>query len=192
MKNRSITLFLMFALAITLILGCSSLKRTFTFAEIKKGNHLDKAQEINLDTFMIYWIEKTVELPNTGSTFSEIYKDSTFTYFYKRPLKLQKLYKIENRALELVDYKSINGDSIREKFYDQIIPAEDKLKETFNKCTTFSVSTDFKYKFHKTENAIEISCRYKINCELLAQLMNKNYAAKYDISKDVFTINHTR
>lgn len=76
-----------------------------------------------------------------------------FTYFFRRPFKLYNFYKVDKNSLARINYKSINGDDIRQNFYYQIIPVENRSKQTSSKCGTSVISFDYKYKYIDSENA---------------------------------------
>lgn len=158
--------------------NCSSTKEFIKFEEVRLGNHLTKAKEIDVDTFLIIWLENR-QYVKFDINLNELYQDSIFTYFGKQTFKYQNLYKVRNESLRGVDYKSIVGDYIRERFYYDIIPIGDRNKQ--NNCTSASISIEYKYRFNKAENSIEIECHYKVLCEFFIRIINKDYKAKYDI-----------
>jgi hypothetical protein len=179
-----ISIFYKFSLGLALISGllylsnCSSSKEYIKFEEVRLGNHLSKAKEIDIDTFLIIWLENT-QYSKVDFNLNELYHDSIFTYFGKQTFKYQNLYKIRNETLCRVDHKSIVGDFIKERFYYDIIPIEDRNKQ--NNCSSASISIDYKYRFIEPENSIEIECHYKVLCELFIRIIHKDYKAKYDI-----------
>lgn len=155
-------------------LGCKSTKTEIVYSEVQKGNQLDKIPEIKLDSFLRIWIQKTED--ERGLSVRQLYKDSVFSYFWAR---WKSYYKIQNKILLKVDYKSINGDSVRALFYDHIIPTADKKKQ--EQCSTALIDFDFKYDFLEQYNTILIQCHYKVKCELLITVVSRDYVAKYDI-----------
>lgn len=179
MKNIVFLIIIAFSL-----LRCGTTKDFIDFKEIKQGNLLDKANEIELGYFLIVWIENTRQ-PKVDFNLNELYKDSTFTYFGKQTFKYQNFYKIRNDYLIKVDYKSINGNSIRMKFIDEVIPQEDKKKVSSKSknCTGTFISYDFNYRFIENDDQIEVLCHWKVKCEFLFNLINKEYRANYNITK---------
>lgn len=173
-------------IAVALLLpACSDSKKYIDFAAVRQGNHLNNAREITTDAFLTAWLENTVPL-KANTNLNELYSDSLFTYFGKQTFKYQKFFKVKNENLRKVNHHSINGDSIRSKFYDEIIPSEDKDKARSKQCISTTINIDFKYKFIESENIIEITCRYKVVCEFVAGLVKKEYFARYDITNRAF------
>jgi len=86
---------------------------------------------------------------------------------------------VRNDNLNNIDYYSIIGDSIREKFYYEIIPLKDRNKQ--NNCSSAIIDFDYTYRYVEKENSIEVKCRYKVLCEFLFTIIKKDYAAIYDI-----------
>jgi hypothetical protein len=154
-------------------LSCGSTKTSISYREVEKGNELDKIPEVSFDTFLTRWIQKTND--ERGVSVRQVYKDSTYTYFWARG---NNYYKVQNGRLAKVDYTSIDGDSIRAIFYQEIIPAGDKKKG--DGCGTASIDVDYEYDFIEQENALMIKCHYKVKCELI-RVVNKDYTAKYTI-----------
>jgi hypothetical protein len=186
LSRQSITrLTLTIAVCVQLI-ACGGSKKYIDLGQVRNGSHLDKAKEIELDTFLTVWLENTHPF-KVDMNLNELYKDSSFTYFGKQTFKYQELLKIENEILKKVDYKSLNGDSIKTMFYEEIIPQEDRNKSNSKKCSWLSIKIDFNYKFIESENIIEISCRYKVVCESMVTLVKKDYHAKYDIGNRTLT-----
>ena len=112
-----------------------------------------------------------------------LFKDSVFTYFGLLHDKTRIFCKIQNDSLAKVDYKSIDGDSIRRKFYNEIIPKEARDKS--NECkTSGTVGCRFTYRYIESENAMEIIGHYKVTCEFIPKV-NKYYSAKYDIKTKI-------
>jgi len=165
-------------------ISCKSPHDLINFNDIKQGNYLGEASEITVDTFISLWIEN--ETPyKFDFNLNKLYKDSIFTYFGKQTFKYQSFYKVRNENLYDIDYQSIIGDSIRKKFYYEIIPIEDKNKQ--NKCSSAFIDFDYTYKYIKNENSIEVKCRYKVLCEFLFNIIKKDYSAKYNIeNKTIF------
>jgi hypothetical protein len=166
--------------------NCNSSKEFIKFDTVRPGNQLAKAKEIDIDTFLIIWLENT-QHSKVDFNLNELYQDSIFTYFGKQTFNHQNLYKIRKENLNSVDYKSIDGDLINERFYNDIIPAEDRNKQ--NQCSSASISIDYKYHYIESANTIEIECHYKVLCEFFIRIINKDYKAKYDIGKKTLARN---
>jgi hypothetical protein len=170
--------------AIIIIIGlsgaCSSQKKYLDFGQVRTGNHLDKAREVKLDTFVTIWLENTRPF-KVDMNLNELYKDTIFTYFGKQTFRDQELIKIKRDELQRLDYKAIHGDSIRSKFYHEIIPAKDKNKAERKGCSTTMINIDYKYKLIEKENVIEVRCHYKVTCEFMIRIIKADYYAKYDL-----------
>ena len=183
MKNILFVIIIAFSL-----LTCGTTKDLIDFKEVRQGYLLDKANEIELGDFLIIWIENTNFQPKVDFGLNELFKDSTYTYFGKQTFKYQKLYKIRNNYLIRVDYKSINGDFIRMKFLDEVIPQEDKnrVSRKMKNCTSSFTSYDYNYRYVESDDQIEIQCLWKVKCDFLYNLIKKEYRANYDITKSKF------
>lgn len=180
MKFTTLWRVLMLALALKALSGCQA------HLEKKRATGISKAKEISLDTFMIHWMERTVDLPNPNPSFNQVHKDSVFTYFVRRPGNARNYYKISNLSLARVDYRSINGDSIRRQFYDEIIPEKDRIKLSLKECrSSGSTSFHYQYKFIENEAAVEIYCKCRASCDFIVKL-KETYAAKYDLRNKKF------
>jgi hypothetical protein len=179
-------------IAIIIIIGllgaCYGQKQYLDFGQVRNGNYLDKAKEVQLDTFVSVWLENTHPF-KVDMNLNELYRDTSFTYFGKQTFKNQELIKIKSDELKRLDYKSLNGDSIRKKFYNEVIPTEDKNKSEKKNCTTTTINIDFKYKFIESENVIEVRCHYKVTCEFMIRLVKADYFAKYDLRNRTFIKN---
>jgi hypothetical protein len=192
-KNRRVTInshrhsakYLIIFFIAGLLVACSGQKKYFDFGQVRNGNYLDEAKEVPLDTFLTVWLENTYPV-KVDINLNELYRDTVFTYFGKQTLKNQTLFKIKNKELVKVDYKSLSGDSIRSKFYNEIIPTLDKEKGKGKNCKSTYTKIDFKYKFIASENAIEVKCHYKVTCEFIARLIKSDYLAKYDLINKTF------
>jgi len=167
--------------------GCASSQELVKFEEVKLGLHLDKAKEIDLDTFLVIWTSKTKN-PKRPTNLEELYKDSLCTYFGIPVSKKLEFYKVNNDRLKIVDYKSIDGEDIRNNFYEKIIPLEDK--DNLKKCTSRTHDIEYKYRFIESENSIEIDCHFKVLCEWVIKTINNDYKAMYNIgTKTLIKIN---
>jgi hypothetical protein len=171
---------------ITGLLGaCSGQKKYVDFGQVRNGNYLDKAKEVKLDTFVTVWLENTYPF-KVDMNLNELYCDTLFTYFGKQTFKSQDLFKIKNSELRRIDYKSLNGDSIRTNFYNEIIPTKDREKGDGKNCTTTSIKIDYEYKLIESDNLIEVRCHYKVTCEFMIRLVKADYFAKYDLRNRSF------
>ena len=163
-------------------IGCASGKSKIVYSQVESGNQLEQVPEIQLDTFLTIWMHKTED--EKGVSVRQLYKDSTYTYFWARG---EKYFKVGDNNLSKLDYQSINGDLILNAFYNEVIPAEHKGKE--RQCSTALVDFDWAFGFIESENSIIIKCHYKVKCEFLIGVINKDYVAKYDLgSKEIMKL----
>lgn len=138
--------------------------------------------EINMDTFLSLWLKNTAD--PRAPRLKELKMDSTYTYFTKTKTRNRNCYKIKNTQLRKLDYKSLIGDSVSKSFYYDVIPLADRAKE--KRCSTALIDFDYKYKYMEEHDAIEVSCRYKVMCELVIPVVKKNYVALYDLKSKRF------
>lgn len=182
--TRPNSIFLCVITGLISLSSCSSSKEFIKFDEVTLGNHLGKAREIDIDSFLIIWLDNT-QYSKIDFNLHKLFQDSLYTYFGKQTFKNQDLFKIRNERLIRLDYHSINGDFIKERFYNDIIPIEDRNKQ--NNCTSASISIDYVYRYIESENSIEIYCHYKVLCEFFIRIIKKDYKAKYNIENKTLT-----
>lgn len=174
---------------IVVILGaCSGHKKHLDFREVRNGDHLDTAIEVSLETFVPIWLANTRPSKGATANLNQLHQDTSFTYFGKQTSKSQDFIKVKTADLDKFDYKSLNGDSLRMNFYDEIISIEDKRKTDGNSCSTKTIDIDFIYRFIAVENVIEVKCHYKVNCGIMIgpRLVNSNYIARYNVTNRTF------
>ena len=136
-----------------------------------------KAKQIDLDQLLSFWILNTktdVKMPRLR----EFYVDSSFTYF----IRSGKSYKIPRAEIHKINYENVNGDSLRKYFFYNIIPLSDRNKS--ESCDTSITTPTFKCKYITSE-LIEISCHYKIICNL-TPVLNKIYLSNYNLKNKTF------
>jgi hypothetical protein len=182
--------------------GQSSKKRSVSFysklneikiSDIKNGKHLDVAKELPVDRFVQYYLEvgKKVQSKKYGDyvLFEELYKDSLFTYFGRTyTYGLIDFIKVSNGQLPSGSFITLDGQELRRQFINTIIPQEDKsrVNRKDKDCASTTYSQDFKYKYIKETNEIEVDCYWKIKCDFLYTIINKQYKAKYNIDERQF------
>lgn len=130
-------------------------------------------KEINVDTFLDLWLQNTSD--PREPRLKEFKVDSTYTYFTRK----RSSYKIKNMLLNKIDYKALEGDLIRNLFYTNVIPPVDREKQKH--CSTASINFDYQNKFLEHDQAIEITCLYKVKCEFVIPIVKKSYVALYDL-----------
>ena len=164
-----------------LLIACLAckVKQPISYADLTQGKNLERVPEMPLDSFLEVWMNKTEE--HWGMSVKEKFKDSLFTYFRadKKPF-----FKVNNIRLDQIGFSSLDEQEIPERFYKEVIPLKDRKKE--KDCNSISTSWNWEYRYLEEENAIEIRCRYKVKCEFLFTLVNKNYTALYDLNNKTF------
>ena len=166
-----------------LFLGCGTNKNTVNFSNVKKGEQLDKANEITAEQFLQMWMEN--EYPfKVDLNCHELFKDENYTYFGKNDLKLLKLeshlYKVRNDSLNLKlgDYNKIDGKKIQLEFWEKIIPKEDKNAWKNKECMTSYSNPVFSYELE--DHKIRINLHWKVKCDGI-KIFKKDYNAYYDL-----------
>ncbi|MFC0773374.1 hypothetical protein [Terrimonas alba] len=134
--------------------------------------------EINIDTFLGLWLQNTAD--PREPRLKELKMDSAYTYFTRN----RNYYKINNEQLRKLGYKGLIGDSITKSFYYGVIPLVDRERE--KRCSTALIDFDYKYKYKEEVEAIEVSCHYKVTCELVIPVVKKKYVALYDLKSKSF------
>ena len=168
--------------------SCNSTKEPTSFEQVKIGNELDKAAKINLDDFFQIWM-KNKSNSKLDQNCYELFKDENYTYFGENELKAlnikRKLYKVENSILSqnFKNYKKVDGELIRQEFWNKIIPKSDL--ETHKKSNCSSSSSNPKYSYELVNNEIEIILMWKFRCNG-KKLIDKTYKSNYDLEKMEF------
>ena len=181
MMNGKILILILIASFLTS--GCKINKNIITFSDVKKGEQLDKAKEITVEEFLEIWMNNSQHL-KIDLNCHELYRDERYTYFGKNELKLLKiephLFKVRNDSLNLMlkNYNKINGEIIRQEFWEKIIPENDKniLK---NKNCSFAYSKPV-FKYELKGHKIKIKLHWKIKCEGI-KIFEKDYYAYYNL-----------
>ncbi|MBK7885355.1 MAG: hypothetical protein IPJ81_17405 [Chitinophagaceae bacterium] len=112
-----------------------------------------------------------------------------FTYFGRiYSYGLVDFIKVQNRELPSIDFIELDGQKLREQFISEIIPEADesRVKRKRKNCTSATYSRDFEYKYIKDSDEVEIRCHWKVKCDFVTKIINKEYVARYDIGKKQF------
>ncbi|HRP91205.1 MAG TPA: hypothetical protein PKX92_14350 [Edaphocola sp.] len=182
--------------------GQSSKKNAISFysklkdinvSDIKNGEHLEIAKEMPVDRFVQYFLQEGKKIPSKKYgdylLFEKLFKDSLFTYFGRTyTCGLIDFIKVSNREMPSVGFLKLDGLELRENFVNNIIPEEDKNRVTRKErhCTSTFYSRNFKYKYIKETDEVEILCHWKIKCEFLFNIINKKYVSRYSIESKQF------
>jgi hypothetical protein len=167
---------------LTLISSCSS-KKSVNFEEVKKGQHLNQAVEISVNIFFQIWMSNRYP-QKIDLNCHELYKDDTYTYFGESTFKglniRQNLYKIKNETLKqyFPSYKNIDGQLIRNKVWDEVIPQNDQDIRKNAACNSSSSKPRFTYVLENDK--IKITLEWKYKCDFKT-LIDKTYLCYYDM-----------
>lgn len=117
-----------------------------------------------------------------------LYSDSVFTYSIHRT----QTYTIDFLKVRLTDINKINlsgidGNLIRQKFIDEIVPKTDKdrVEKKSKSCSMGSEYGNFEYYYDKKSRLIEVKYKWKITCDFI-RVINKNYKSYYNHDKKTF------
>jgi len=197
--NRSIVLMI----ALALFIGNHSLGQTakkehnawsrelkkIKTSEIRSGQHLHLAKLFSATHFMEYYVAygKIIhERKYRGLIINELYKDADYTYFAREVLNdlgLVNFFKVATRDLSGIDYASLDGNEIRERFIEEMIPQTDKerVKRKEKNCTTARYAPGFDYKYIPGARELVITYKWKISCDHIYRIINKTYTATYSL-----------
>jgi len=168
-----------------LLLGCGTTKNAVSFNDVKKGERLDKVEEITVEKFLQIWINNTYPV-KIDINCHELNRDTNFTYFGKNNLNLfnsdPELFKVRNDLLKrhLGNYSQIDGQLIRQEFWEKIIPKEDRDIWKNTHCSSGSSRPTFTYELQA--HKIKIGLLWKVKCDGKVILEN-NYNGYYNIEK---------
>jgi len=172
-------------LALLILSSCSSTKNLISFEEVKQGEQLENAQEISVEQLFQIWMNNAYPT-KVDINCRELYKDSDYTYFGENKLTFLKLepllYKVNSDSLNIKfsDYKNIDGQLIRNEFWEKAIPTSDKDIWKNSQCT--SSSSNPRYFYTLTDSKILIRLDWKVKCDG-RKILEKSYNGYYDINK---------
>jgi hypothetical protein len=187
----------LYILTLIIVMGITNIvtaqRVSISPAIVKTGQLLELALPYTLEQFINFYVEfgKQHTDKKYGTLYiNQVYKDEQFTYFIRGTDHFALSFiKVQNSELAKTDYTVLDGDSIRKKFIDEIVPEKDKQKGNIdNKCMTAYISATFHYQFIESNNQIEIQYKWKVKCEMVSTLINKTYAARYNISTQSFEV----
>ena len=160
--------------------------------EVKNGENIEKAIHFPIEKFIAYYIENGVieETKKYGViSIREFYIDTQFIYFGRTYINgFLDFFKVYKSDLSNINLLNLNGDTIRKKFIDQIVPNEDKVMVNQKKkqCSSQNINSKFTYNYKKQTNEVEIIYNWKISCDLIYKIINKTYYANYNINQGDF------
>jgi hypothetical protein len=172
-------------LSLFFILGCGTAKKTVNFSKVKNGEQLDMANELTVEQFIQIWINNTYPV-KIDINCHELYKDENYTYFGKNSIKFLNieptLFKVNTDSLnlQLGNYSKIDGEIIRQEFWEMIIPKSDKDIWKDSKCMTSTSRPTFVYELQDRKIYIELN--WRIKCDGI-KIHDKTYYGNYDLTK---------
>ena len=188
-KNYTMNITLKDLLKIILIVSflnsCNSSKEFINYDKVKEGEQLVNAKEITVNQLFNFWMFKKYPF-KIDLNCHELYRDDNYTYFGKDNLKFlntyPNLYKVQNDSLDsqFGHYKNIDGQAIRNEFWDLCVPQSDKDIWNNIKCT--SNFSNPKYSFELQNEKIFITLHWKVSCNGI-QMLNKTYTGYFDMNK---------
>ena len=182
--NMTIRNFLILILSLFLLSGCGTTKNTVNFTKVRKGEQLDRANEITVEQFLRIWINNSYPV-KIDINCHELYKDERFTYFGKNNLKLLSLephlFKVRNDSLnlQLGNYNKIDGQIIRQEFWEKIVPKADINTWKNIECTSSSSRPTYTYELK--DHKIRIGLHWRIRCDG-RKILEKDYNGYYDLN----------
>ena len=158
---------------------------------LKTQNYSKLAKELSIENFLSYYIEKgkeRVTKEHGHEYIDSLYTDTIYSYYIHRttnyPIDFIKVKAID---LQHINMSNIDGNFIRQKFIEEIVPASDKerVKRKSKSCSMGSTYSDFKYNYDRKTKLVEVKYKWKITCDFL-RVINKNYSSFYSLDKKAF------
>lgn len=101
------------------------------------------------------------------------------------------LFKVRTSDLKGINYAPLDGNEIRKRFYNEVVPEKDKAhvrkekeKHHLSAAPEWFV-TDFEYRYIREEGTIEISYKWKLVSDL-HKIIDKTYTARYELNTERF------
>lgn len=169
---------------LVLLGSCNSSAKFSNDLQYQKGSSLNEIKPITLEAFMERWMENITLKPGWFNTnLCEMQKDSVYTYFKKETLKTPLYYKVRNDELATVDYKSVEGQLIFEKFEKEIIPHADKdLVKSYTHTSFNNSNRRYDWHYNRQNKEMIIECYWKEHWGF-KKIIDKKYIAVYSIDK---------
>jgi hypothetical protein len=100
---------------------------------------------------------------------------------------LYDIIKVNSLDLNDLPIEDLDGNELRQKFDDIIIPEKDKIevKRKLKLTSSSSHNSKFTYEYQKDTKDIIIKFHWKITSGFYS-IINKTYVSKYDIKKKKF------
>ena len=165
---------------------------SLTIAEIKTRSYSDLARELSLEDFLAFYIENGKERLSKKygrETIDSVYRDSTYLYFVHQAQSYPfDLIKVLSKDINDIDIAGIDGNLLRKRFLEEIVPGEDKqrVKRKSQQCATGTENADFDYLYDRNKREVEIKYKWKVTCDFF-KVINKTYTSKYNIDNKTFS-----
>ncbi len=176
--------------AFLLFTACKHSQQTVNFTKVSEGKQLEAAKLIYPQAFMEMWVQNT----NKKSIYNlkKLYEDTAYfyfgRYFFDKKDRKQKpaLFKIGKDTLQAFfpRYEEIKGWEIRQGFYKNVVPEQDKKKWKKLKCNNSSSSQRYRYKI-LSPSKMEIYMDWTVKCGV-SVIFTGSYKAVYDFSTRKF------
>ena len=163
-------------------------------SEVREGKHLEAAKRYSIKEFMEYYAEAgTTDYSKKWgrSTIIQLYKDSSFTYFGRGANHyLMDFLRVKNEELKEINYSEFDGQDMREKFYEEVIPQADKqrVERKTRDNMIGSTDTDFKYDYNQETKLLKVICKWTVRGDFM-RVISKTYTAQYDVNARQFVKN---
>ena len=184
-SNRIIRYTFLIMLSSFLISGCGTTKNNVSFNDVKKGEKLDNIDKISVEQFLQIWINNTYPV-KIDINCHELNKDEKYTYFGKISSKLfssdPDVFKVHNDSLnsKLGIYSKIDGQLIRQEFWERVVSQEDRDIWKTSDCMSGSSRPTYTYELQ--EHKIKIGLLWQVKCDRKL-ILDKKYIGYYDLVK---------
>ncbi len=175
-------------IAILALFGCTTTtSKIFNDTPFSRGPALNAIKTITLEEFMERWMLNIKLKPGWfDANINEMQKDSVYTYFKKETLKSPLYFKVPNDELATVDYKSVDGQLIFERFENEIVPQADRdLVKSYTHMSFDNSRRRFDWHYNRPNKEMIIDCYWK-EPGVFKKVIDKKYTAVYSIDKKGF------
>ena len=175
---------LIVTLCLVILSACGTTNNTVNFVKVRNGKQLDKASEISVGQFLEIWVNNFYS-SKIDMNCHELYKDKKFTYFGKNTHKALSLkphlFKVNSDSLKLKlrNYTSIDGQIIRQEFWEQIVPKLDVDIRKNSECSSSTSRPTYTYKL--IDHKIKIGLHWIVKCDG-RKILEKDYHGYYDLN----------
>lgn len=164
---------------------------SLTIDQISTQSYSDLARELSLEDFLVFYIENGKEKLSKKygrETIDSVYRDSTHTYFVRQANSYPfDLIKVLSKDINDIDIAGIDGNLLRKRFLEEIVPGEDKqrVKRKSQLCSSGTENAEFDYLYDRNKRVVEIKYKWKVTCDFF-KVINKTYTSKYNIDSKNF------